>query len=203
MKATLSITLLAAVLVTSIGCSKTYPPPDTPQQAVENMTQALLDDDLKGYMACFEGATAELMAAKATFRFMRACIKFREKMIKEHGQEAWDAFQSVQGGGVTLKLPVPYSAKAYPIWPRGKTAAVCQLPYRTVAVRLTRTDDLWLVQAKGYTMQGFSALRSTALVINMTSIINDATRQLGRDKMTPAEIDEAMGAAFFYALLNG
>ena len=172
------------------GC-KSSEKPRTPELAVANLHQALLQDNAKAFANCFDATPKEKDLLLALFSLMQETRDLEQALIGAYGRESVDGKMGRQYPYAELRDE--NALKETEIDRIGLDNAIVILPGGKRKIRIYEKDDSWLFPMK-HMVPPFvdRASDRIAAVYQMTGVIRDARDKVGKEGQDAKTIQQEM-----------
>jgi len=193
------LVLLAGVMVAAVGCGKKYPKAGSPEQAVLNLRQALLDGNEKGFLNCIDADDNERRELGATFQSMQADKAFEEKVTADYGAEVAERMSGAEDS--------PFAALE-DIKPEDITVtedgdnATAEIPGESKPLQLIRKDGVWLITMGRDKPSKEEADQMVSMMGKLTEVMNEYADKAGQG-LSAEEFAQEMDAAMMEAMMGG
>lgn len=206
-----AVTLAVGIFVSNIAGAEKEPKKGESsalRAALVNFATALHDADKDKLLSCVTGDVAQLNGVAALVRYGNTTREFRRTFLKTYGEKAWDAFQKPSVPGThcdaTLTFPDKSLVKA------AQSAEIrnvdggyeATLPGSPIPISFVREGDTWKISATSIVPTGQDPGQFAKHFTTLSDLIEKYTRVIGKNGVTPNDIDHDLGCSLAEAALG-
>jgi len=193
-----SLLILLLVAIFGNTCYGAPPKATTPQIAIKNMQQAMLDNSPADFAACFDATDTEKEALVVILQFFVTIEDFVAKMEKAYGENSTQFARANPMGD--FRSPKWVDSFTFVVDGDKATAALGE----GKPIDLLKKEGVWLLDVDG--MAQGPADKNLAFAKKMFTTLNAAVKEqlpkIGKEGVTAKQIDEAIGKAMMKVMME-
>ena len=198
---------LSVAVVALNGCGGASGP-QTPQEVLTNMANAMADGDRDAYLACFKGTEEEIGVMMTIFDASCAAQSFGEKLTAAYGKESLGGATASWGAG-PLRPPDPQKLLAQAEFDvQGTTAVVRQKGAQDAdagpnnAIHMIREGGRWYIKAASMVPTG-QAAKMRSIMEKFPGIYEELEKEIGKEGVSAQDIQQMFAVKFMSVVMEG